>query len=69
MLIAINMAQPVEILLRDEDKQAIIRGLATNQATVEAVANRLLAKQPSLTNRQDNEASSSGRFYKHAFSG
>ena len=56
------MAQSVEILLRDEDIQAIITGLATNQATVEAVANHLQATQPSLTNRQNKEASSSGRF-------
>ena len=55
------MAQPVEILLRDEDIQAIITGLATNQATMEAVANRLQATQPLLTNRQDNETFSSGR--------
>ena len=55
----------MEILLRDEDIQAIITGLATNQAIMEAVANRLQATQPSLTNRQDNEASSSGR---HAIS-
>ena len=61
------MAQPVEISLRDEDIQAIITGLATNQATVEAVANRLQATQPSLTNRRDNEASLSGRFLKTCF--
>ena len=61
------MAQPVEISLRDEDIQAIIMRLATNQATVEAVANRLQATQLSLTNRQDNEASSSGRFLKTCF--
>ena len=35
------MAQPVEIALRDEDIQAIITGLATHQATLEGVANRI----------------------------
>ena len=47
----------MEILLRDEDIQAIITRLATNQATMEAVANHLQATQLLLPNRQDIEAS------------
>ena len=61
------MAQPVKISLRDEDIQAIITGLATNQATVEAMANCLQASQLSLTNKQDSEASSSGRCLQAGF--
>lgn len=53
--IAINMAQPIEISLRDNGIQDIITGLAMNQVTVEIVANRLQATQPWLTNRKNNE--------------
>ena len=53
--IAINMAQPIEISLRDNGIQDIITGLAMNQVTVETVANHLQATQPWLTNRKNNE--------------
>ena len=54
------MAQPLEVALRDEDIQAIITGLATHQATLEGVANRLQAPLRHRENQENGQTDNTG---------
>ena len=54
------MAQPLKVALHDEDIQAIITGLATHQATLEVVANRLQAPLRHRENQENGQTDNTG---------